>query len=149
MGATKWLLRKFKSINKERMNRTIEVISKESGKSKGYIIFDMALNFITRGCGYTDYFRGNYINLTSSEKDTFVTAKSFYKFLSYMNDKKYQVILNDKLVFIYYIYVFILLILGTLTNLYSKLAYYDVFAHFMFGFIGCITALYLLNLFTI
>ena len=99
MGATKWLLRKFKSINKERMNKTIEVISKESGKSKSYIIFDMAINFLTRGCGYTDYFRGNYINLTSSEKDTFVTAKSFYKFLTYMNDKKYQVILNDKLVF--------------------------------------------------
>ena len=65
---------------------------------KSYIVFDMIINFITRGCGYTDYFRGNYINLTSSEKDTFVTAKSFYKFLSYMNDKKYQVILNDKIV---------------------------------------------------
>ena len=75
MGATKWLLRKFKSINKERMNKTIEVISKESGKSKTYILFDMIVNFITRGCGYTDYFRGNYINLTSSEKDTFVKAK--------------------------------------------------------------------------
>lgn len=55
--------------------------------------------------------------------------------------------INDKLIFIYYFYIFILLVLGCLTNLYSKLEYYDVFAHFMFGFIGCITALYLLNLF--
>jgi len=99
MAVTRWLLRKFKSINKERMNKTIEVIAKESGKSKSYIKFDMIKNFITRGCGYTDYFRSNYINLTNEEKDTFVTAKSFYKFLEYMNDKKYQVILNDKIVF--------------------------------------------------
>jgi len=99
MGVTKWLLRKFKSINKERMNKTIDVIAKESGKSRTYIKFDMIKNFITRGCGYTDYFRSNYIDLTKEEKDTFVTAKSFYKFLSYMNDKKYQVILNDKIVF--------------------------------------------------
>ena len=99
MGVTRWLLRKFKDINKERMNKTIDVIAKESGKSRTYIKFDMIRNFITRGCGYTDYFRSNYIDLTSEEKDTFVTAKSFYKFLSYMNDKKYQVILNDKIVF--------------------------------------------------
>jgi len=55
--------------------------------------------------------------------------------------------INDKLVFIYYIYVFLLLVLGCLTKLYSRLVYYDVFTHFMFGFIGCIAALYLLNLF--
>jgi len=99
MNVTKWLLRKFKTINKERMNKTIDIISKESGKSKLYILFDMFINFITRGCGYTDYFRGNYININKKEKDTFVTAKSFYKFLDYMNDKNYQVILNDKIVF--------------------------------------------------
>lgn len=99
MSVTKWLLRKIKSINKERMNKTIDVIANESGKSKLYIKFDIIKNFITRGCGYTDYFRGNYINLTNEEKNTFVTAKSFYKFLEYMNDKKYQVILNDKIVF--------------------------------------------------
>jgi len=99
MAVTRWLLRKIKSINKTRMNKTIDIISKESGKSKLYIKCDIVKNFLFRGCGYTDYFRGNYINLTSIEKDTFVTAKSFYNFLSYMNDKKYEVILNNKIVF--------------------------------------------------
>lgn len=56
---------------------------------------------------------------------------------------------NDKLVFIYYIYLFILMTLGCLGRFYSKFTYYDVFAHFMFGFAGCIVGLYILNLFSI
>lgn len=56
---------------------------------------------------------------------------------------------NDKLIFIYYIYLFILMILGCLGRFYSKYAYYDVFAHFMFGFAGSIIGLYILNLFSI
>ncbi len=56
---------------------------------------------------------------------------------------------NDKLVFIYYIYLFILMTLGCLGRFYSKFTYYDVFAHFMFGFAGCIIGLYMLNLFSV
>lgn len=56
---------------------------------------------------------------------------------------------NDKLVFIYYIYLFILMTLGCLGRFYSKFTYYDVFAHFMFGFAGSIIGLYILNLFSI
>ena len=58
--------------------------------------------------------------------------------------KKY---INDKLVCIYYFYVFILMILGCLARFYSIYKYYDVFAHFMFGFVGSIAGLYLLNIF--
>lgn len=99
MNATKWLYRKFKDINYDRMNKTLDIISKNSGKSKLYIKFDMAKNFITRGIGYTDYFRGDYINLTNKEKDTFVTAKSFYKIIHYLNDYNYICLLKDKLKF--------------------------------------------------
>lgn len=55
--------------------------------------------------------------------------------------------INEKLKFIYYFYIFILLILGCLANFYSIFKYYDVFAHFMFGFIASLMSLYLLNLF--
>ena len=99
MGVNKWLFNKFKSINYERLNRTIDVIEKENNKSRLFIKYDMIKNFLTYGCSYTDYFRCNYINLTKEEKKTCVTAKSFYKFLSYMNQKEYKIILNDKLVF--------------------------------------------------
>lgn len=56
---------------------------------------------------------------------------------------------NDKLTFIYYVYLLILMTLGCLGRFYSKFTYYDVFAHFMFGFAGCIIGLYILNLFSL
>ena len=59
MGVTRWLLHKFKDINSDRMKKHIEVIHQNSGRSKAYIVFDMFVNFLTRGSGYTDYFRGN------------------------------------------------------------------------------------------
>lgn len=99
MSVNSWIVRKIKGIDKERMNKHIDIIAKNNNKSKLFIKFDIYLNFLTRGIGYTDYFRGDYINLTKKEKDTFVTTKSFYKILRYLNSDKYKVLLNDKLVF--------------------------------------------------
>lgn len=62
----------------------------------------------------------------------------------YVKDK-----VNDKLVFIYYFYIFILLVLGCLARFYSLFTYYDVFAHFMSGFASSLIALYILNYFKI
>lgn len=97
--STKRMLKKVKSLNTKKMDKIVEIISKESHKSKLYIKFDMLVNFLVRGTGYTDYFRGNFINLTKKEKDTFVTAKSFYKLIHYFNDYEYIAIFYDKLLF--------------------------------------------------
>ncbi len=99
MSINKWIMGRIKGIDHDRMEKHVDIISKNSGKSKIYIKFDIIRNFILRGCGYTDYFRGDYINLTKEEKSTFVTVKKFYKLLSYLNDGRYKVLLNDKLVF--------------------------------------------------
>ena len=99
MSAGKWLLNKFKDINHDRMNKHIDIIQKNSGKSRFAIRWDMMWNFLTRGTGYTDYFRCNFIELSNDEKDTFATAKKFYKLLAYLNDEEYLVVLNDKLIF--------------------------------------------------
>ncbi len=99
MNVNKWILRKIKGLNHERMNEFVSKIAKEECKSKLFVKLDIYWNFFTRGCGYTDYFRGNYINLSKSEKDTFVTAKKFYKILDYLNDERYEIILHDKLLF--------------------------------------------------
>ena len=96
---TKRMLKKFININHEKMKKTIDIISKENKKSKLYIILDMVKNFLQRGIGYTDYFRGNYINLNKHEKDTYVTTKSFYRILNYFNNDDYITIFHDKLIF--------------------------------------------------
>ena len=95
----KWLMRKRKGTNKERLNKMIDIMAKDNHTSKTRIKLDMYFNILTRGIGYTDYFRGNYYNLTSKEKDTFVTTKSFYKLISYLNDDKYEIVLHDKILF--------------------------------------------------
>ena len=95
----KWLMRKRKGTNKERLNKMLDIMAKDNHTSKTRIKLDMYFNILTRGVGYTDYFRGNYYNLTSKEKDTFVTTKSFYKLISYLNDDKYEIVLHDKILF--------------------------------------------------
>lgn len=99
MSVKKWLLRKVRGLNQERMKKHIAVIQKNSGKSKLYIYLSIFGAFLVRGAGYTDYFRGNYIDLTKAEKDTFVTAKSFYLLMQYLNQEKYKVLLDDKIIF--------------------------------------------------
>lgn len=99
MSVKKWLLRKVRGLNQERMMKHIAVIQKNSGKSKFYIYLSIFGAFLARGAGYTDYFRGDYIHRTKAEKDTFVTAKSFYQILQYLNQEKYKVLLDDKIIF--------------------------------------------------
>lgn len=97
--STKRILKKIKSLNYKKMNKIVEIISKENKKSKLYIKFDIFINFLKYGCGYTDYYRGNFINLTKKEKQTFATAKNFYKVLHYLNNYDYVSIFHDKLIF--------------------------------------------------
>lgn len=96
---TQRMIKKIKSIRFDKMNQIIDIISKNNNKSKLYIKFDIFRNFLKRGIGYTDYFRGNYINLTEKEKDTFVTAKSFYRVIKSLNNNEYIGIFEDKLLF--------------------------------------------------
>lgn len=97
--STKRMLKKIKDLNFKKMNTIVDIISKENNKSKLYIKFDIFRNFLKRGIGYTDYYRGDYINLTKKEKDTYVTAKSFYKVIHYFNNYEYICIFHDKLIF--------------------------------------------------
>lgn len=97
--STKRMLRKIQDLNFKKMDKIVDIIAKESHKSKLYIKFDIVRNFLKRGIGYTDYYRGDYINLSKKEKDTFVTAKSFYKVIHYFNNYEYIAIFHDKLIF--------------------------------------------------
>jgi len=97
--STKRMLRKIQDLNFKKMDTIVDIIAKENNKSKLYIKFDMIINFLKRGIGYTDYFRGDYINLSKKEKDTFVTAKSFYKVIHYFNNYEYISLFHDKLIF--------------------------------------------------
>lgn len=55
--------------------------------------------------------------------------------------------INEYLRFIYNIYVFLLLFLGCIVNLYAKIYFYDSIAHFLFGVASSIFAIYILKQF--
>lgn len=99
MSGTSFILRKIKTIDHSRMNNMINFISKESGKSKLYIRVDLVKNFITRGIGYTDYMKGNYVNLNAKEKKDYLTTKNFYQLINYLNKDEYNILFHDKIIF--------------------------------------------------
>ena len=99
MNAYTLLLRKIKAINFNKLNMLANKIAKDNSKLVIYVKFDMLLNFITQGIGYTDYLKGNYINLNNAQKKTFVTTKNFFNLMAYLNDKKYRILFTDKVIF--------------------------------------------------
>ncbi len=99
MSVKSLMVRKVKAIDKEKLNKLSHDIAKRNNKSVLYVKFDMIKNFIRYGIGYTDYLKGDYINLTKEQKKTYVTTKSFYKLLHYLNNPKYDACMSDKLVF--------------------------------------------------
>ncbi len=93
------MYRKVKAIDYEKLNKLAEDIAKRNNKSKGYVKRDMIKNFLTEGIGYTDYLKGDYINLTKEQKKTYVTTKSYYKILEYLNNPDYTACMSDKIIF--------------------------------------------------
>ena len=82
MSTKSLMMRKLKAIDTEKLNKLARDIAKRNNKSVSYVKRDMIKNFIQYGIGYTDYLKGDYINLTKEQKKTFVTTKSYYKLLA-------------------------------------------------------------------
>ena len=99
MSLRKMMFQKVKEINSEKLNKLAEDIVKRNNKSVSYVKRDMFNNFVKYGIGYTDYLKGDYVNLTKEQKKTYLTTKSYYKLLSYLNDKEYIATMSDKIVF--------------------------------------------------
>lgn len=90
---------KLKNINYKRMDDLITYIAEENKIKKVKVYFDFFLNAATRGIGYVDYLKGNYINLSNEEKKDFLTKRNYVKLVKYLNKRGYQMIFHDKVVF--------------------------------------------------
>ena len=99
MSLKKMMLGKVKAIDKEKLNKFASDIAKRNNKSASYVKRDMVKNFLKHKIGYTDYFKGNYINLTEEQKKNYVTSKNYINVLAYLNPKEYRVLTLNKLVF--------------------------------------------------
>lgn len=90
---------KLKNINYKRMDDLITYIAEENKVKKAKVYFDFFLNAVTRGIGYVDYLKGNYINLSNEEKNNYLTKRNYVRLVKYLNKRGYQMIFHDKIVF--------------------------------------------------
>lgn len=90
---------KLKNINYKRMDDLITYIAEENKVKKAKVYFDFFLNAATRGIGYVDYLKGNYINLSNEEKKKYLTKRNYVRLVKYLNKRGYQMIFHDKIVF--------------------------------------------------
>lgn len=99
MSAIQWMLSKVGHRDEETYRGMVQAMAREHGVSERRIKADMYRNIVTRGCGYTDYFRGEYFGASREQKDTYVTTRSFYRLLAYLNDEGFANVMRDKLLF--------------------------------------------------
>ena len=99
MSSFSFLISKIGKINKSRLSGFVDRISKDNHKPKLYVYADMVINFLIYGISYTDYMKGNYINLSHKEKKTFITERKYYKLVTYLNKEEYRDVLLDKIKF--------------------------------------------------
>ena len=93
------ILKKLKDINYKRMHDLISFIAKENNKKKIEVYLDFFINALTRGIGYVDYLKGNYINLTKEQKEDYLNKKNYVKLVKYLNKRGYTMVFHDKVVF--------------------------------------------------
>lgn len=94
-----YIINRIKNLNKGRFDYFASQIARQNNKSKNYVKFKMILSFLRYGTSYTDYMKGNYINLSSKEKKDFINDRNYRKLISYLNDENYQDIFLDKIKF--------------------------------------------------
>ena len=94
-----YIINRIRNINKGRFDYFASKIAEQNNKSKSYVKLKMVLSFLRYGTSYTDYMKGNYINLTSKEKKEFINDRNYRKLISYLNDENYQDIFLDKIKF--------------------------------------------------
>ena len=99
MSAFQWMMSKIGHRDDEKFNAMVGAIVREHGVSRGRVVRDMYWNALTRGAGFTDYFRGEYFGASKEQKDTYVTTKSFYKLLAYLNDEGYANVMRNMILF--------------------------------------------------
>ncbi len=64
-------------------------------------------------------------------------------------NKIFKISLSSRMEFVYLIFIFLALFLGSAVDLYSEISWYDLFTHFISGVLTSILAIFILNWFKI
>ena len=73
MGNIKYIFKRLKTMDKKALFDKVDSIHKKTGKSKLFLLCDMAKCARKYGAGYMDYDLFEMYNLTPEQRDTFIT----------------------------------------------------------------------------
>ncbi|WP_323617167.1 sugar-transfer associated ATP-grasp domain-containing protein [Erysipelothrix rhusiopathiae] len=96
MGRIKYYFRRLKALDYKNMWRIAGLISKETGKFRLFILFDMiGCSFIYQS-GYLDYFEFEFYLLKRAERKTFITGGIANSIIVKYNQKEFRHKFADK-----------------------------------------------------
>ncbi len=96
MGNIKYIFKRLKTMDKKALFDKVDSIHKKTGKSKLFLLCDMAKCARKYGAGYMDYDLFEMYNLTPEQRDTYITRGRNNDIVAKYNDKSYFHIFENK-----------------------------------------------------
>ena len=96
MAEKGYFRRVIKNASFEKLSQVLNTVHQRSGKSKLFLLMDMAWCLLRYGAGYYDYQIFNFYDLTPAQRKTYVTRFISKKFNMYMNDVNYCDLFDNK-----------------------------------------------------
>jgi hypothetical protein len=90
----------FKELDKNKLKKFIDFVSKQTKKSKFSIWLDMIQSSLLYNISLLEYFNFKFYEISKAEKQTFAGTGFMYEYQLIMNPKKSRFVLEDKIVFL-------------------------------------------------
>jgi hypothetical protein len=90
----------FKELDKNKLNKFMDFVSKQTKKSKFRIWIDMIQSSLIYNISLLEYFNFKFYEISKAEKQTFAGTGFMYEYQLIMNPKNSRFVLEDKIVFL-------------------------------------------------
>ncbi len=88
MSRAKWLMKKIKGINHDRLNKHLDVMVKNTGKSRAYIKWDIFRNFSDHRLFLHRLFPRRLYKPDKGAEENLCHRQKFYNIIHYFNDPR-------------------------------------------------------------
>ncbi len=96
MSKLTYVMKRLGKIDRKRMEDTLELLEKKTGKSRDWLVRDMIRCALRYNAGYIDYKIAEMYRLTPAQRRTVITRGKSNEIVRRMNDKAYWHFFDDK-----------------------------------------------------
>ena len=90
----------LKELDKSKLNKFMDFVSKQTNKSKLDIWLDMIQSSLVYNISLLEYFNFKFYELSKTERKTYAGTGFMYEYQLIMNPKNNRIVLEDKIVFL-------------------------------------------------